>query len=49
MREEKLREIRKYLEELKTISFDKLDKDSKFLSIESYSCHLNKSMLDRID
>lgn len=41
MREEKLREIKKYLEELKTISFDKLDEESKFLSIESYSYHLN--------
>ena len=41
MREEKLREIKNYLEELKTISFDKLGNESKFLSIESYNCHLN--------
>lgn len=41
MKEEKLREIKNYLEELKTISFEKLDVESKFLSVESYRCHLN--------
>jgi len=41
MRKEKLRQINNYFEELKTIQFDKLDKASRFLSIESYNCHLN--------
>lgn len=41
MREEKIKEINNYFEELKTTHFDKLNKDSKFLHVESYKCHLN--------
>lgn len=41
MREEKIEQIKQYLEELKTVNFDKLEKESQFLSIESYYCHLN--------
>ena len=41
MREEILRQINSYFEELKTTNFELLNKDSKFLSVESYNCHLN--------
>lgn len=41
MRAEKIKEIKSYLEELKTLDFDKLEGKSQFLSIESYKCHLN--------
>lgn len=41
MKEEKIRKIKSYLEELKTKSFDKLEAENKSLSIESYCCHLN--------
>lgn len=41
MRDEKILQIKSYLEELRTLDFDKLERESKFLSIESYKCHLN--------
>lgn len=41
MRKEKLNELKKYIEELKTISYKKSNIDSKFLSIENYEYKLN--------
>lgn len=41
MQEEKLKQIDSYLNELKTNSFELLDNNGAFLSIEKYRCHLN--------
>lgn len=41
MREEIVRQIHSCFEELKTTNLELLNKDSEFLSVESYNCHLN--------
>ena len=42
MRKEKLEELHKYIEELKTIDIKEIDNNGKgFLSIKRYSCMLN--------
>ena len=41
MRREKEEELRSYIEELKTVRKELLDRDSKFLNIESYNCSIN--------
>lgn len=41
MRKEKMEELRSYIEELKTKRKELLDKNSKFLKVERYSCDLN--------
>ena len=41
MRKEKLEELNKYINELKTSKKELLDKSSKFLSVERYNCYLN--------
>lgn len=40
MRQELIEELKKYKEELKTISLRKVDTTAKFLSIDSYDCEL---------
>ena len=44
MRKEKLEELRDYIEEFRTIKMSKVDTQSKFLDIESYSCKLNNGL-----
>lgn len=41
MRESKIRLLKRYYEELRTLKFSKLDNESSFLSVESYRCLLN--------
>lgn len=41
MRNEKREELKRYIEELKTISFEKINRKPRFLSIESYDYELN--------
>jgi len=41
MRKEKIEQINSYLESLKTNHFKLLDRDARFLNIESYDCYLN--------
>ena len=41
MRVEKVKELESYIEELKSIKMDLVDRKSRFLEIESYDCHLN--------
>lgn len=41
MRVEKIKELESYINELKSIRMDLVDRKSKFLEIESYDCYLN--------
>lgn len=41
MRVEKIKELESYINELKSIRMDLVDRKSKFLGIESYDCYLN--------
>ena len=41
MRVEKVKELESYIEELKSIKMDLVDRKSRFLEIESYDCHLS--------
>ncbi len=43
MDRKKLEEIKRYIEELRTIKTSKNNQENKFLSIESYTCYLNNS------
>ena len=41
MRKEKLLELKRYINELKTIKMERIDTESKFLKTEVYDCSLN--------
>ena len=45
MRKEKLKELKKYIEELKTVKFNKTSSD--FLKSEAYNCTLNNGVVIR--
>ena len=41
MRVEKVKELESYIDELKTLKLDLVDRNNKFLGIKSYDCYLN--------
>ena len=48
MRKEKLLELKRYINELKTIKMERIDTESKFLKTEVYDCSLNNGNTIRL-
>lgn len=45
MRKEKLNELKEYIEELKTVQWEKLEREANFLEAEVYNCTLNNGQV----